>query len=452
MLEVMSTQEDRSTQLNRLITFRQSLYAYGLMQARAAQFELVDALLLGGPPNSFVELSLTPVFRRRWSSVYAALRDGRQDASWFEHYCWGRTPADAVLVAALDETAWPHPTAHTLEDLQYVHSPSGALNGRPVVVGHSYSILAWVPTPGQSWAMPLALERVASPSSASATGVSQVQRLLTWRHTVRPAQRVVVVADAKYGNQHFLRPLRQITGLVVVTRLRRDHVLFGPPGPYTGHGRRIRKHGARFAFKDPSTWGPPADEATLEDPAWGQVRLRCWHDLHLEGAADTPFTVVLAEVHRERCEPPAPLWLAGIGAAEARVTQIWQWYQYRWPIEPATRFRKQTLGWTCPHLQDAAACDRWTLLVSCAYWQLFLARELVVDKPLPWQPPQARLTPARVRQSLGPLFPLLGTPVAAPQTRGIAPGWPKGQPRQRPATFPVVKKTPAKPGKAAAMT
>jgi hypothetical protein len=42
-------------------------------QARDSQFELVDALLLNSEGRSGVELSLNPVFRRGWRSVYAAL-------------------------------------------------------------------------------------------------------------------------------------------------------------------------------------------------------------------------------------------------------------------------------------------------------------------------------------------------------------------------------------------
>src|SRR5260370_16768900 len=67
--------------LQRLLVFRQVIYQQGFTKRRDAQFELLDALLLNGPARSFPDLSCLPVFRRRWSSVYAALEDGRQNTS-----------------------------------------------------------------------------------------------------------------------------------------------------------------------------------------------------------------------------------------------------------------------------------------------------------------------------------------------------------------------------------
>ena len=71
-------------QFSRLIEFRQATYEHGLTKARDAQFELVDALLLGRPVRSFPELSLLPPFRRKWHSGYAAIERGGQDGAWLE--------------------------------------------------------------------------------------------------------------------------------------------------------------------------------------------------------------------------------------------------------------------------------------------------------------------------------------------------------------------------------
>jgi hypothetical protein len=85
------------------------------------------------------------------------------------------------------------------------------------------------------------------------------------------------------------------------------------------------------------------------------------------------------------------------------------------------------------------------MLVSIAQWQLFLARDLVIDNPLPWQPAQKELTPERVQQGLGGLFQQIGTPAAPPKARGKSPGWPKGKPRAHRERHKVVKKTKNKP-------
>jgi hypothetical protein len=72
-------------------------------------------------------------------------------------------------------------------------------------------------------------------------------------------------------------------------------------------------------------------------------------------------------------------------------------------------------------------------------WKLWLARLAVRDHPLPWQKPQARLTPGRVRQSLGALFAQIGTPAQAPKPRGKSVGWPTGRPRTKAPRHKIVK-------------
>ncbi len=53
-------------------------------------------------------------------------------------------------------------------------------------------------------------------------------------------------------------------------------------------------------------------------------------------------------------------------------------------------------------------------------WQLWLAREIIEDSPLPWQKPQAKekLTPGRVAQSFSVLLATIGTPAHMPKPRG----------------------------------
>ncbi|WP_219904067.1 hypothetical protein [Stenomitos frigidus] len=63
-----------------LSQFRQSLYQ-SLGKAKDAMFDLMDAVLVSASISSFVSLSQSPVFRRRWSSIDAALQDSRQSAS-----------------------------------------------------------------------------------------------------------------------------------------------------------------------------------------------------------------------------------------------------------------------------------------------------------------------------------------------------------------------------------
>ena len=443
-------------QNNRLIAFRQTLYEQGFTQRRDAQFELLDALLLYGPVRSFAELSLSPTFHRKWPSVYAAVEDGGQDEEAIRKLLASLLPAEGIVVFPLDATFWRRPCSPTLPDRQYGHTSTEA--GDAIQIGSPYSILAWAAEEGTCWTLPLDVERIASDTNAVSVGVSQVKRLLA----LLPEGVVpVFVGDGGYGNHRFLQPLKD-ERCGALTRLRKDRTLYRKSPGYSGRGRP-RKHGERFVFKDPATWGDPEEVLTVEDAKWGTVEIRYWRELHAKAAADTSFGVLRVQTHTEREKRPEPLWLAWkeptvkgrtgdpsdrTGNPSDRTGEtLWRTYPLRWGIEPSIRWRKQDLAWTLPHVRTQDAGDRWTTLVTLAQWELFLARSLVTDAPLPWQKPRSLPTPSRVQRRLGSLFVEIGSPTRMPQTRGKSPGWQKGMQRQRPERYRVVKKTTKKPPK-----
>jgi hypothetical protein len=431
-------------QFNKLTEFRQAVYDHGLTRFADAQFDLMDALLLSPPIRSFPELSLSHAFRRQWHSAYAAIEEGEQDREWLEHYFIQQIPNQGPQIFSLDGTSWLQPAAKTLPDRQYVYSPTKMLNSCSIGIGQPYSLLAWAPERHSSWAPSLSVRRVSSEQTDVEVGVEQVKLLCRQRPEEMKKDLYLIVADAKYGNHRFLGPLREEPCGVLV-RMRRDRVLYGEPGAYSGKGRP-RVHGDRFAFKESETWGEPDEMVELKDGRWGTVRLRRWDYLHARQDASTTFSVILVETHLEREKPSRPFWLAyqpppGQEAGEQSLASLWYAYQYRWPVEPSIRFRKQYLYWTLPRFQTLERCQRWTMLVTLAQWQLFLARDLVQDERLPWQPAQENLTPERVQQSLGGLFCQIGTPAQPPQPRGKSPGWPKGRPRTQKTRHRVVKKT-----------
>jgi hypothetical protein len=441
----MDTQKSTQEQLKKITEFRQEIYSEIFKQRRDAQFELLDALLQKGKVASFPWYGTAACFRRQWSSLYDAIEQGSQDQERLWALLVGHIPAEDIQHFALDVSGWGRPHGRTLADRQYVYQPGANLKGRPVVAGYPYSWLDWVPMADESWSLTVNVARVGSNESDWNVGAKQVKQLCANRVDLSQVFDIIA-GDCKYSSHHFLAEVKGLPCGIVV-RARRDRVLYGRPQTkkHKGPGRP-RKHGQRFAFKEPDTWGQPDEWLCLDHPKWGHVELQRWNHRHSSQAPDIEVDVIRAQVHLERTKPPEPLWLFWLPPStvpvgiEVTASTIWHGYDHRWPIEPNFRFRKQTLCWVTPQFHTPQAGDRWTVIVALAVWMLFLARPLVEDCPLPWQPRQSRLTPDRVRQGYQDIFSKFGTPAKPPQTRGYSPGWPRGQPRTPRPRYPVVKK------------
>ncbi len=160
-----------------------------------------------------------------------------------------------------------------------------------------------------------------------------------------------------------------------------------------------------------------------------------------------PGTLVRVQVERlpgrvERQAKTLWLWWSGPEGAACELDVAWRAYVRRFDLEHTYRFGKQVLGWTTPKVRTPEQADRWSGIVLLAYTMLRLARHLIDDHRLPWQPrlPSHKRTPGRVRRGFGHLLVRIGTPARPPQPCGRPPGRPKGRrsiPAQR---YPAVKK------------
>jgi hypothetical protein len=427
---------------NKLIQFRQAAYAC-LGSARDAFFELSDAVIDMPAVQSFAELSCSRYFRRGWPSLYEALQDGRPDREqlmrlYGQHMSLGERP-----MLAGDHTAWPRPTAYTLRDRTVEHQPNPVPGGRPITLGHGYSTLVWVPEKKGSWALPLRHERITSqeaPLQKASEQLREVQSLL--------AVRAISLWDAEYSCAPFLLATVDIPADKLI-RLRPNLRLFGPPPAPKRRGRHP-VHGEKFKFKDPSTWWPAAVDCEMQDPDLGKLRVRIWNDLHFQKAAQCPLRVACVERLESKGTRRLPklIWLAWIGEEPPEETTWWQRYLRRYPVDHWYRFAKQRLHWTLPMFATPEQGERWSDLMPLITWELWLARPIGVDRPLPWQKKQVEMTPGRVCQGMDDILTAIGTPAKPPKRPGNAPGWPKDRLRQRRPRFEVVKKA-KKPSKSA---
>jgi len=432
----MPSSSSANVHLTTLKTFRQTVYESGLGKARDALFELGDAVLLTSSANSFAEFSLQPSFRRRWPMLYEALQDGSiYRYSLLDLYRLQIPRTERPLLAG-DHTAWSRLHARTLSERTVEHQPNAIPNAKPITVGQGYSTIVWLPETSGSWALPCLHERITPTENPIGKAVTQLREVCH-----RLPQRPLALFDAEYGCAPFVKQSADIACDKIV-RLRTNLCLRGAPPPYAGKGRPA-VHGAKFKLSDPTTRDAPTETLTVTDTELGPVRLSLWQSKHFAKAPALPFPVVRLERLQAKGtrRDPKDLWLGWFGDTPPPLSSWWRSYLRRYGVDHWYRFAKQSLQWTLPHLKTPEQSECWSDLMPLLTWELWLARQIVVDKPLPWQKAQVQLTPGRVRQSFGGIIAQIGTPTHAPKPRGKSKGWPKGKVRQHATRYPIVKKS-----------
>jgi hypothetical protein len=419
---------------DKLKQFRTSAYTI-LGNAKDALFDLMDAVLVTRSVYSFVELSVSPVFRRQWSSIYEALEDSNPPREELMRLYIKQLPEPEQIVLAGDHTAWPRLEARTLRERTYEHQAQPLSGAKPVTIGQGYSTIAWIPETEGSWALPLLHERITSFTNAIEKAAFQLKQVCQ-NLPLRPLS----LWDAEYGCASFVNQTADIEADKLM-RSRSNRVLYSAPPAYKGIGRP-RIHGNKFKLNDPTTWWTPNQVLDVLDPKLGQLRIHLWHDLHFQQSAKHPMHLILVKrVEEANKTTKRPLWLIWVGKGMPQLHQIWHQYLRRFAIDHWYRFAKQRLHWTLPKLSTPEQSERWSDLMPLLTWQLWLARKIVIENPQPWQKSTTNnLTPGRVAQSMAGVLAAISTPSHPPKPRGKSPGWPEGQPRSRRIRYPTVKK------------
>src|SRR5215218_9294968 len=266
------------TVFDALRAFRAGAYR-SLGARRDALFEALDAATTVGPVPSLAYLSLAPLHRRGWGSLYAALAKGRLEVPALRDLV-GRYPlGDGQPIYALDTSAWPRDDAETSPERGYSYSSSRHSAGQPIVAGWSYGWLAQLSFTHDSWTAPLDVRRVAPTDDAHVVAAAQIRDLLGRLRADGPAP--LCVFDAGYDPEKLARELGDLDGerVAVLVRLRSGRCFYADPDrqPRTG---RPRRHGRRLACDAPATWWTPTAEHGEEHAQYGRVRVRAWADLH----------------------------------------------------------------------------------------------------------------------------------------------------------------------------
>ena len=454
--------------ISQLKQFRQELYeAFDLR--RDALMDLIDALSSTPNARSVVELSLSPFFRREYSSVHDAIacllqptepEKTAEERRAFEQK-WVRMIAPYLpepqkrrfWLFGTDVVPIPRPFARTLAERTFVHQPNTLRGNKPVTIGHDYSHLVLFPEKTNAdappWAVPMIVRRVHSDEKATGVGAEQIDALMKDETLPFHDELCVHVADSLYSAVTYLGPVavQEHKNLVNVVRSRANRVFYRQAPPV--EGKRGQGHptwyGARFDPKDPSTWGEPdvVEETTFTNRKGRvyRVRLEGWQNLLMTGRRDLPmhrhpFTLIRARVLDEQGTPvfKHTLWLIVIGERrhELSLVEAWEAYGQRYDVEHYFRFGKQRLLMAACQTPEVEHEENWMQIVALVYMQLWLARDLAEALPRPWERylPEAKretASPSTVQRDFGRIIWQIGTPAEPPKPRGKSPGRAKGE-------------------------
>lgn len=465
--------------------FRQNLYNFFPHRADALM-DLIDALASNLNARSVVELSLSSLFRREYSSVYDAI----------EHFFVPSAPEKAAQeqraheqgllrligpylpapqqrkywLFGTDVTYLPRQFAQTLADRTMVHCPNPIQGNKPVTIGHDYSILSYLPEKASAasppWVVPLLVRRVRSSEKAAQVGAEQIAAVVTDETLPFEEELCVLVEDSAYSGREHLGSVATHPNLVSILRLPNNRVVyhqFELPEGETNPVGHPTWYGDRFDLKDPTTWPAPDETAsttlTTKKGKTYTVSLEGWHKMVRTGKKDLPlhkypFTLVRARVLDAEGNPvfKQEMWLLAIGVrrGELSLLAIWEAYSQRYDVEHFFRFGKQRLLMAAYQAPVVEHEENWWGLVQLAYTQLWLARPLAEMLPKPWerylpQPEAGEAPPATVQRDFERIIRQIGTPAQPPKPRGNSPGRAKdNKPPPRPRQ-PVIKKAAKQP-------
>jgi len=420
--------------------FREAVYQEVIWRP-AAILDLVDALTIAGHVNSPVALSESPLFRRKFSSVYDALVHGELDDDLKKLFSDSQDEEWETIagyeIHAIDATPHERMSAETLADRGVLK----AQQKEPMRYGHKYSWLVRLVQRGTSWVAPEDIERIGTATTDTKVAAQQVKSL-----TVRNPRPKVITADSRYRDQHFLGVFAGLENTYGLVRLQNNQKLSQAPVPKPkGSQGAPRKHGADFQLTDISRDPDASAEFFLGKQ---KVRVRVWHKLHFKRLAKVTGSVVCVEFLKEDGTPryKRPLWLLWTGPEDVAPQDLCRMYLWRFAIEHLFRFLKQHLGLNSNRSSNLESLKRWMWIVALAYWQLLLMRDTVKPNRPAWHPHKKDgqdkpLTPAQVQRSAQAFLLQSGTPAANPRPAGKGPGRPKGyhpDPRKR---FEIVFKT-----------
>lgn len=470
----MNNQEN-CLDVKQFLEWRRQLYT-ALDSRRETIIELIDSLSSNPQASSVVELSLNPLFRRDYNSLYKGIQKflPHQTDDKYEQqvnrllaavsFTIPTSKSRSFNLLGIDTTPYPRPYSATLADKTFIHYPNPIKGNKPISIGHSYSVVCALPekieTGNVPWAVPLSGERISVEEKFTDMGNNQLKKIFKSSSFCRE-QLSVLVADSLYSQRGFIGEQVKQKNLVTITRVRSNRVFyrqFIPPRTAAKKSGHPRWYGDKFDLKDEMTWHEPdeVNQSTFSTKKGRQLRvtISSWKQMLMRGTSNYkmnrhPFTLLQIIVSDGSGNTIwKPMWLIVIGSRRDELSLIdcYDSYRQRYDMEHLFRFGKQKLLMATYLTPDVNHEENWFKLTLLAYVNLWSARNLAVVLPRPWenylrQNESVKVTPSLVQRDFYRIISQMGTIAKSPKRRGYSSGRIKGYKKVPRTRHQVIKKT-----------
>jgi hypothetical protein len=402
----------------------------------------IDALLSETNAQSLVELSLSPYFERRWSSLYDAFQNAKIDREALRKLLMRSLPPSPTgrrRVFGVDASSIARPLSVTARDRSYVHASNLPEGTKPVIPGWQFSTIALLPEEPSSWTAPVDSLRIQSDKTQAEVASSQLKDLADLL-----LDSDLLLGDGYYGSAAFVALSIGIP-CDMLLRFAKNRVLYGPAPPRTGKPGAPKKDGAAFKCSDPTTHPIPDGCWEGEDEKAHKIEVAFWGNLHFKKAREVTVCAIRVVRHAatDTKRDPRVSWFLFVGQAMPPLAEIPATYARRYSLEHGFRFDKQDLLWEDARLRTPEQFQHWTDIVACVHAQLVLARDLTAERR-PWERNRRPVTPQQVRRAMGAILGELGTPARVCRVRGKSPGRAPGAIIEKATRYKVVFKATEK--------
>ncbi|BBH39092.1 hypothetical protein myaer102_16170 [Microcystis viridis NIES-102] len=391
-----------------LLKWRRQLYN-ALGSRRETVMELLDSLSSNRQASTVAELSLNPLFRRDYNSLYKGIQEFLPSPT-NDNYQKAVDSLLSVVSATIpppvsrqfylfgvDVTPCPRPYSATLEDKKYIYQPNTIKGNKPINIGHAYSVIAALPERSETgnvpWAIPLSGQRVSSGEKDISVASNQVKKILNHSSVPWKDKLSVLVADSLYSQRGFLGEQVKQNNLVTLTRGRSNRVFYRQfiPEDYSpkqpGHPRW---YGDKFDLKDETTWLEPDEiiQSTFTTKRGRELNLKIsgWKQMLMRGTSDYemhshPFTLLQIIVSDETGKAVwKPMWLILIGSRryELSLQECYEAYGQRYDLEHLFRFGQQKLLLNAYYTPEVNHEENWVQLTLLAAVNLWATRKLAL--------------------------------------------------------------------------